>query len=212
MGSLRVSGKLLGLIAAAGMGLGLVGAAPASAQLRSEGYQFLQAVEDALNGGDTSKVTELLSVPGSTVVNARDISNGRTAMHLAVGRRNGVWVDYLYQQGANVNLADNAGVTPLIQAVQAGWVEGVQKLIAHGARVEVANNTGETPLMFAVHARNTELMRVLLQAGASPDRTDHSGRSARDYARLRGERDITNEVITRYERSASESGSYGPSF
>lgn len=203
--------KAVRTAALAGVALGLALGAPANAQLYSEGYQFLQAVEEALNGGDSSKVTEILSVPGSTVVNARDVTTGRTAMHLAVARRNGVWVDYLYQQGANVNIADRNGITPLIQAVQLGWVEGTEKLIRHGARVDVASSTGETPLMYAVHARNTEIMRVLLQAGADPDRADHSGRSARDYARLRGERDITNDTITRYERRAtSQGGTIGP--
>lgn len=207
MGGIRIA-SLAGLTSLA---LGL--AAPAGAQLYSEGYRFLQAVEDALNGGDSSPVTELLDTPGSTVVNARDLTTGRTALHMAVARRNLVWINYLEGQGANVNLADNDGVTPLIQAVQGGFVEGAETLIGHGARVDVQNESGETPLMFAVHARNTELMRILLQAGANPDRTDHSGRSARDYARLRGERDITNDVIARYERPAAQTGgSYGPSF
>ena len=196
----------------AAMVLGLALAAPAGAQIYSEGYKFLQAVEKALDGEDASEVTEMLTVPGSTVVNARDLTTGRTAIHMAVERRNGVWIDYLYQQGANVNIADRNGMTPLIQAVQLGYIEGVEKLIAHGARVDVQNSSGETPLMYAVHARNTELMRVLLEAGASPDRTDHSGRSARDYARLRGERDITVDVIARFERPATQGGSYGPSF
>jgi ankyrin repeat protein len=189
-------------------------AGPAQAQVYSEGYQFLQAVEEALNGGDASAVTEMLDVPGATVVNARDLSTGRTAMHLVVEKRNGVWLDYLYQQGANVNLADNQGITPLMRAVQLGYLEGASKLIGHGARVDVTNNSGETPLMFAVHGRNAEMMRVLLTAGADPDRNDHSGRSARDYARLRGERDITNDVIARHERPASQrgGGTYGPSF
>ncbi len=208
MSGLRKNVTALGVVLSLGFAL------PAQAQLYSEGYQFLQAVEDVLDGGDSAEVTEMLSVPGSTIVNARDLTTGRTAMHMAVEARNGTWVDYLYQQGANVNLADNNGVTPLMLAVESLYIDGVVKLIAHGARVDVANNTGETPLIYAVHARNTELIRFLLQAGANPDRTDHSGRSARDYARLRGANDATVDAITRYERPASQraGATYGPSF
>lgn len=187
---------------------------PAQAQLYSEGYRFLQAMEDALNGESSAPVTEMLAIPGSTVVNSRDITTGRTALHMAVEERNGVWVDFLYQKGANVNLADNEGVTPLMLAVESLYIEGVEKLITNGARVEVTNNTGETPLIYAVHARNTELIRMLLVAGANPDRADHSGRSARDYARLRGSNDASLDAITRHERPANQRGgaTYGPSF
>lgn len=196
----------------AAFGLALALAVPAQAQFQSEGYRFLQAVEER----DGAKVTEMLDVPGSTVVNARDLGTGRSAMHIAVARRDSVWVDFLYQQGANVNIADNTGMTPLMLAVQLGFVEGVSKLLAHGARIDVTNNAGETPLMYAVHARNTELMRVLLEAGADPDRYDNSGRSAREYARLRGATDVTVGTIDRYARPegerASSGTSYGPSF
>ncbi|GAA0272096.1 hypothetical protein GCM10009127_10510 [Alteraurantiacibacter aestuarii] len=181
---------------------------PAAAQLYSDGYEFLQAVEEK----DSTKVTELLDVPGSTVVNARDVSTGRSALHIVVARRDVTWINFLYQQGANVNIRDNNGVTPLMLAVQLGHLEGVQALVANGARVDVTNNSGETPLMTAVHSRNTELMRILLQAGADPDRYDNSGRSARDYARLRGENDITNDTLNRYARPPAERETTGTSY
>ena len=202
-------------LAAAGA-LALAGVcAPAAAQLYSPGYEFLQAVEDALNGGSSAEVNEMLAIPGTTVVNAQDLSTGRTALHMSVERRNAAWIDFLKGKGANVNLADRQGVTPLMLAVQSGFVEGAERLIAHGARVDVTNNAGETPLMFAVHGRNAELMRILLQAGADPDRNDHSGRSARDYARLRGANDITVQTLNRYERQrdrGEDNAIYGPSF
>ena len=210
MGAFHKTAARLGARLGIALALGL--AVPAQAQFQSEGSQFLKAVEER----DGAKVTEMLDVPGSTVVNARDLGTGRSAMHIAVARRDSVWIDFLYQQGTNVNIADNTGVTPLMLAVQLGFVEGVSKLLGHGARVDVTNNSGETPLMFAVHGRNTELMRVLLEAGADPDRYDNSGRSARNYARLRGETDVTNAAIDRYARPAGERASagtsYGPSF
>lgn len=188
-------------------------ATPVAAQMLSEGTEFLRAIEK--RNEDASKVTEMVDVPGSTVINARDLSTGRTALHIVVADRDRAWLNYLISQRANVNLADNQGVTPLMVAVQVGYTEGAEALIAGRARVDVANASGETPLIFAVHSRNTDMMRVLLQAGADPDRKDNSGRSARDYARLRGANDVTNDVITRYERPASQRGAaatYGPSF
>ena len=198
---------LIAALALAGM------ATPATAQMLSEGTEFLRAIEK--RDEDSSKVTELVDVPGSTVINARDLTSGRTALHIVTADRDGPWLSYLISQRANVNIADNQGVTPLMLAVQIGYVEGVEALLAARARVDVANASGETPLMFAVHSRNTDVMRVLLQAGADPERRDNSGRSARDYARLRGANDITNDVITRYERPASQragAATYGPSF
>ncbi|MXO73480.1 ankyrin repeat domain-containing protein [Alteraurantiacibacter buctensis] len=188
-------------------------ATPVAAQMLSEGTEFLRAIEK--RSEDSSKVTEILNVPGATVINARDLTSGRTALHIVVADRDASWLSYLISQRANVNLADNQGVTPLMLAVQIGYVEGVEALLAARARVDVTNSAGETPLMFAVHSRSTEVMRVLLQAGADPDRRDNSGRSARDYARLRGANDITNDVLTRFERPASQragSATYGPSF
>jgi len=185
---------------------------PAAAQLYSDGYQFLKAVDEK----DGDKVTEMLSEPGSTVVNARDLTSGRSALHIVVERRDVTWINFLGQRGANVNIRDNQGVTPLMLATQMGFVEGAEALVGRGARVDVTNNSGETPLMSAVHSRNTEMMRILLQAGADPDRYDNSGRSARDYARLHGETDVTNDIIQRYEKPADQREStgtvYGPSF
>ena len=194
--------------------LALAGVAvPATAQMLSEGTEFLRAIEK--RDEDSAKVTEMVDVPGSTVINARDLTSGRTALHIVTAERDGAWLSYLISQRANVNLADNQGVTPLMLAVQIGFIEGVERLVSYGARVDVTNSSGETPLMYAVHSRNTDLMRVLLQAGANPDRRDNSGRSARDYARLRGAGDPTLEVITRYERPANQregAATYGPSF
>lgn len=60
-------------------------ATPAAAQMVSEGTEFLRAIEK--RSEDSSKVTEILNVPGATVINARDLTSGRTALHIVVGDR-----------------------------------------------------------------------------------------------------------------------------
>ena len=155
----------------------LVLGAPAAAQTYSDGYLFLQAIEKK----DVEKADELLGHPGSTVNTSRDLTSGKGGLHIAAERRDAVWLVYLLNRGANPNIADRRGVTPLMRASQLGFYEGLEHLINSGARVDAVNSTGETPLMLAVHRRDATMMRVLLEAGADPDRTDNSGRSARSW-------------------------------
>ena len=188
--------------------------APVAAQNYSDGYKFLEAVDEK----DIAEVEKLLGKPGSTLINSRDITNGRTGLHIAAARRDIVWLVFLANKGANPNIADNRGVTPLMLASQLGFFEGVDALIKAGARVDEPNEAGETPLITAVHRRDTQMMRVLLQAGANPDRSDNSGRSAREYAQLEGSNSRTLAEIDRSARSDGKSDSkssgevYGPSF
>ncbi|HEX4848490.1 MAG TPA: ankyrin repeat domain-containing protein [Novosphingobium sp.] len=153
--------------------------APALAQF-SDSYKFLEAVKK--KEGDT--VTDLLANGSPNLINTRDVTSGESALHIVTTRRDLTWMRFLIAKGANVNIRDARGVTPLVIACNLNFVEGVEVLIENGARVDESNNSGETPLITAVHNRNVPLMRLLLKAGADPDRADNSGRSARDYARL----------------------------
>jgi ankyrin repeat protein len=183
--------------------------APARAQLHSDGFEFLKAVEKR----DIEAVRKFLDAPGSTLVNSRDLSTKRTALHTVVEQRNTSWLSYLLAKGADPNLADNRGVTPLLLACRTSYIPGVEALVKAGARVDDPNEAGETPLISAVHARNTELMRVLLAAGANPDRADASGRTARDYAQLDGPQSVTLAEIARSAKRTdrgSASAVYGP--
>jgi len=188
---------------------GLAIAAPLAAQTYSDGYKFLQAVEKQ----DVTKVNELLSKPGTTVINAKDLSTGRSALHITVQRRDKTWLSFLLGKGANPNIEDSHRVTPLMLASQNGFVDGIELLISKGAEVDRSNETGETPLILAVHRRDTAMIRVLLAAGADPERTDNSGRSARDYAQLDRNTLVLAE-FTRHDQSGNarqaDRGTYGP--
>ncbi len=182
---------------------------PAAAQF-SRSYKFLEAVRK--KKGD--EVQDALNEPGSQIVNTRDITSGETALLIVTGRRDLTWMTFLIAQGANVNLADARGTTPLQLAVSLGFPEGVELLVGKGARIDEPNASGETPLISAVHRRDIGMMRLLLKAGADADRADNSGRSARDYALLAGR---TSALVSEIENNAKPRGahpaghrSYGP--
>jgi len=152
----------------------------ANAQLgQSSGYKFLEAVRNAK--GD--EVTSLLNQPGTTVVNTKDYSSGETALHIVAKRGDATYTRFLLQKGANPNLRDGRGNTPLMTAVSAGAEPLIAILIAGKANVNIGNAAGETPLIRAVQLRDLQMVRELIAAGADPDQADSlAGMSARDYA------------------------------
>jgi hypothetical protein len=176
---------------------------PAAAQAQfSDAYNFLKAVKDR----DGQKVTDMIQKPGSTVINSRDVLTGETALHYIVARRDGSWLTFLIAKGANPNLTDNKGDTPLLDAVQARFEEGVRTLIENGAQIDKVNDSGETPLIRAVQLRDVGLTRLLVTNGANPDKRDTiAGMSARDYATRDGRTPGLVEAL-----SAAKAGSVKP--
>ena len=93
-------------------------------------------------------------------------------------------VRMLVDAGADPNLADNKGKTPLI--ANSRDLEIAQMLVAHGANVNAQASDGFTPLL---NAGTVELTRFLLEHGADPfAKTDH-GQSALDWAKQMNRKD-----------------------
>lgn len=157
----------------------LLTALPAAAQQQSQGYKFLEAVRKS--SGD--EVVKMLDQPGQRIVNARDVTTGEGALHIVVKRGDATYLRFLLARGADPNMRDGRGDTPLLLAVQYGQNDMVDILAAAKANPNLANGGGETPLIRAVQKRDLALVRSLLAAGANPDQTDNvAGMSARDYA------------------------------
>ncbi|MFN3618994.1 ankyrin repeat domain-containing protein [Sphingorhabdus sp.] len=172
--------------------------APAAMAQFSDSYNFLKAVKDR-KGEEAEK---FLSEPGSVIINTRDITSGETALHIVVQRRDSTWLGYLLQKGANPNLADKKGTTPLMLATQLGYVDGIDWLTRKNAEVDQTNRAGETALILAVQLRNADAVRALLKAGANPDKTDsRAGYSARDYAKQDGRASAIAAIIENHGKA-----------
>lgn len=162
------------VIAAAALTL----ATPGVAQF-SDSYSFLKAVKDA----DGAKVMTYLNKPGQPVLNARDTATGDTALHIVVRRHDQSWLSFLLSRGAQTEMRDRDGNTPLLTAAQLSDAAAVRLLLQAGAKPNASNSRGETPLILAVQHRDLPIIRMLLAEGADPKIPDTiAGKSAHDYA------------------------------
>ena len=97
-------------------------------------------------------------------------------------------VRLLVEAGAPIGQACQCpgGESPLWTAAVAGDVEVAEFLLAHGADPNAAAFAGATPLHAAVQRGHHRLARTLAAAGADPELRDGHGRTAGDWALLRG--------------------------
>jgi len=73
-------------------------------------------------------------------------------------------ISLLMQHGADVNLPDDDGDTPLHQAASMGWPKVIVLLLGYGANPTLLNKRGETPLVCAKGYGKAE--KVLREAHA----------------------------------------------
>ncbi len=159
--------------------IALVAPVAAHAQF-SDSYNFLKAVRDNERG----KVVEMVSKPGSTILETKDSATGETALHIVTKKRDLELMNFFLVRGAKADARDRNGNTALLYAVEIGFLEGADILLKRKASVDLPNSGGETPLIRAVHRRDVAMARLLVSKGANPDKRDRlTGKSARDYAK-----------------------------
>jgi len=96
-------------------------------------------------------------------------------------------VDHLLRKGADVNIKDAEGRTPLYLASYLGEKDIVHLLVTNGAHTEDKNSERETTaLMIACSNRHIEVVKILLAAGARVAIKDKNGATALDYAKQAG--------------------------
>jgi len=101
-------------------------------------------------------------------------------------------VRMLLGQGAEVNAADNSGITPLHVAILNDHVRLAEILLAKGANVHARSNNGMTPLHLAASQGDLDLARTLVAHGADIDVTDNLGRLPLKLAIIQNHQDLAN--------------------
>jgi hypothetical protein len=86
-------------------------------------------------------------------------------------------VDYLVQQGTNVNALTIDKTTPLHKACECGNFSIVKCLIKYNANVNAANKYGTTPLHLAARSGCVKIVDYLIQHGANVNAVDKYGKT-----------------------------------
>jgi len=97
-------------------------------------------------------------------VNAVDYSkstNGRRALNYAALNNRPDAIRALVAAGAQINLANNTGFTPLHHAAEAGSVDAARALLELGADKTLRHGGGLTPLQVADESNHPEVADVL---------------------------------------------------
>jgi uncharacterized protein len=141
------------------------------------------ALFDAVKSGDPAAVKRVLSQNSTPeVVNARQPDQS-TALGWSVHAGSKQVVEMLIAAGADVNLADENGDSPLSLACQQGNLDLAKLLLAKGADVQKARWNGETPLLSAVNSGSLPLVELLLERGANPNvKENREGQTALHWA------------------------------
>lgn len=102
----------------------------------------------------------------------------------------------LLKAGANPNLANKKGATPLAAASHKGNVRIMKYLIDAGAQVNAYNSSsGSTPLIQAAHFGHLEAVQLLLHHNASGDFHNLKGTTALMRASQEGHLEISRSLI-----------------
>lgn len=125
----------------------------------------------AVSAGSLPLANSLLTAGANP--NTRDVY-GKTALHYAADRK---MLALLLAHGAQVNIADNTGLTPIFAMVHLQDAGAAARLLLDkGARVDLADHDGNTLLhAVAPYGANTALAALLLTHGAAVDARNHDG-------------------------------------
>ncbi|KPP59601.1 cyclin-dependent kinase 4 inhibitor D-like [Scleropages formosus] len=113
---------------------------------------------------------------------------GKTALQVMMMGSTGVAL-LLLQHGANANVQDGQGVTPVHDAARTGFVHTLRALVDFGASVNVADCSGALPIHIALREGHWDVVEFLAPLSDLRHR-DACGRSALDVAHSAGSGDM----------------------
>ncbi|KAL7900363.1 hypothetical protein HDV63DRAFT_370944 [Trichoderma sp. SZMC 28014] len=140
---------------------------------------------------------ELLLERGTCVEETSNVDGtGPTALLLAVASGHKDIATFLVEHGANIEVVDGNGRTPLLLATEDDQALGLSEMLLYaGSRIDATDNDRRTPLMAAARSGSWAVMKMLIDRGARIDSADKEGRTALMDAALGGHYDVVKQLL-----------------
>jgi len=157
----------------------------ASQPSKSTYKSFLKAARK----NDVEKLEKYISKYPTLDLNYQD-RKGATALFLAAQYGSLDAARYLINRGANPNVVDTTGASPLMHVTGTSWKNSnadrlgfVDILLENGAKTEFTSNShGTTALMFAAGNVSPQMVTRLIEAGANVNHAAKNGNTSLMYA------------------------------
>ena len=104
----------------------------------------------------------------------------------------------MLENGADPNLQDNTGWTPLYAAVQEENFDLVKLLIENGADVNVQDKDGWAPLHYAAFWDSVDIIKLLIENGVDPFIKNKDGKIPLDYCKNQEVRQLLEDYMKKY--------------
>ena len=154
--------------------------------------------EDLINAaknGNINKAKTLISKGAN--VNAKDYSNGMTALMWAIEKGHLDTAKLLISKGADINAKDNVGGTALMFVAWKGHLKIAKLLIFNGADINAKTNVGATALMYAAGEGYPDIAKLLIFNGADINAKTNVGETALMFAAWKGHLKIAKLLISK---------------
>ncbi len=130
---------------------------------------------------------------------------GESALHQAARTGDIALLQSQLQQGADPNLRDRQGRTPLMYAVEHGQLGAARALLAAGAGVNAHSRAGRTALIEAAAQGRIKSAQLLIQKGADLNAVQRGWGSALETAERTGHSDVADLLRRAGARSSGHS-------
>jgi ankyrin repeat protein len=121
-------------------------------------------------------------------------SDGHSPLHAAAWGSSAM-LKYLVNKGANVNIANEFGHTPLINAIRSDSLRNVKILCEAGINVNFADKFGYTALHKSAMLGDVESINILMEYKADIHAKDKQGKTALHYAAINGNNDVITTLL-----------------
>lgn len=142
----------------------------------------------AIRAGDRARVAQQLEEGAKLDPNS--------ALLVAAVRGEGdvAFLQWLVEEGAAIDIADESGRTPLSWAAGGGATDEARFLLKRGADIGKTDQLGRTPLHYAVFSGQVDTVTSLLEASADVNARDSLGSTPLMYACAKNQPEIVRTL------------------